>query len=54
MYTDASINVDDGVDDDDELIDPSMKPLLDSALHDYLDGQFDEITASTRVVQPNA
>lgn len=54
MYTDASINVDENDDDDDDLIDPSAKPLLDSALHEFLDGQFDEITASTRFVQPNS
>lgn len=53
MYTDASINVDEN-DDDDDLIDPSVKPLLDSSLHEFLDGQFDEITASTRIVQPNS
>lgn len=49
MYTDTSINVDDD-DDDDDLIDPSLKPLLDSALHERLDGQFEDITASTRVI----
>ena len=49
MYADSSVNDHDADDDDDDpLIDPSRRPLLD----ERLDGQFDDITSSTRILHP--
>ena len=59
MYADTSLNADDDLDDgddddanDDELIDPGLKPLIDLGTNENLDGQFDDITASTRILHP--
>ncbi|CAF1036119.1 unnamed protein product [Rotaria sordida] len=48
MYADTTIN--DGEDDD--LIDPGVNILIDNSTNDRLDGQFEDITSSTRIIQP--
>ena len=49
MYADSSVNEHDGDDDDDDpLIDPGLRPLFG----ERLDGQFDDITSSTRIFHP--
>ena len=58
MYADSSMNADDDLNDDDddgrddELIDPGLKPLIDYGTNENLDGQFDDITASTKIFDP--
>lgn len=39
--------------DDDDLIDPGVNTLIDYSTHDRLDGQFEDITSSTRIIEPN-
>jgi len=48
IYADSTIN--DGEDDD--LIDPDMKTLIDHSTNERLDGQFEDITASTKIIEP--
>lgn len=47
MYADSTINHD----EDDDLIDPGCDRLIDHATDERLDGQFEDITSSTRIIQ---
>ncbi|CAF3929946.1 unnamed protein product [Rotaria sp. Silwood2] len=48
IYADSTINDD----EDDDLIDPGVNTLIDNSTNDRLDGQFDDITSSTRIIHP--
>jgi hypothetical protein len=50
IYADESINPVDSDNSDDGLIDPGTKPWTDHDLSESLDGHFDDITSSTRVI----
>lgn len=52
IYADTTVNHDDD-DGDDELIDPGVNAFIDRATNDRLDGQFEDITSSTKIIQPN-
>ncbi|CAF5110989.1 unnamed protein product, partial [Rotaria magnacalcarata] len=49
IYADTNANHE----DDDDLIDPGLNTLIDIATNDRLDGQFEDITSSTRIIQPH-
>jgi len=49
IYADTTINND----EDDDLIDPGVNTLIDHSTSERLDGQFEDITSSTNVIQPN-
>jgi hypothetical protein len=48
IYADSAINND----EDDYLIDPGVNTLIDPLTNERLDGQFEDITASTNIIQP--
>jgi hypothetical protein len=48
IYADSTINHD----EDDDLIDPGVNTLIDPLTNDRLDAQFEDITASTNIIQP--
>ena len=48
IYADSTINND----EDDDLIDPGVNTLIDPLTNDRLDAQFEDITASTNIIQP--
>ncbi|CAF3397882.1 unnamed protein product [Rotaria socialis] len=52
IYADTTVNHEYD-DDDDDLIDPGLNTLIDIATNDRLDGQFEDITSSIRIIQPN-
>jgi len=39
-------------DDDDDLINPGVNTLIDYSTNERLDGQFEDITSSTNIIQP--
>ncbi len=39
-------------DEDDDLIDPGVNTFIDHSTNERLDGQFEDITASTNIIQP--
>ncbi|CAF3394625.1 unnamed protein product [Rotaria sp. Silwood1] len=48
IYADSTIHDD----EDDDLIDPGVNTLIDNSTNDRLDGQFEDITSSTRIIHP--
>jgi len=48
IYADSTINND----EDDDLIDPGVNTLMDYSTNERLDGQFEDITSSTNIIQP--
>jgi hypothetical protein len=48
IYADSTINNDEDVD----LIDPGVNALIDYSTNERLDGQFEDITSSTNIIQP--
>jgi hypothetical protein len=48
IYADSTINND----DDDDLINPGVNTLIDYSTNERLDGQFEDITSSTNIIQP--
>jgi hypothetical protein len=48
MYADSTMNND----EDDDLIDPGVNTFIDNSTNERLDGQFEDITSSTRIVEP--
>ena len=50
MYDDSTLINDN--DEDDDLIDPGVKTLIDNSTNERLDGQFEDISSSTNIIQP--
>jgi len=48
MYADTTVDPD----EDDDLIDPGTNPIIDNCTNERLDGQFEDITSSTRILEP--
>jgi len=49
MYVDSTFS---NNDEDDDLIDPGVNTLMDYSTNERLDGQFEDITSSTNIIQP--